>query len=74
MVYGEVRANAISRQTAMPLQPGRLYDVSLSASRTGATQHHSARFCLKANPDGSLRAIQVHYDEALGWSPSVCLP
>ncbi|MFE3970940.1 hypothetical protein [Stenotrophomonas sp. YIM B13575] len=74
VVYGEAPANAVARQTAMPLQPGRLYDVSMSATRTGATQFHSARFCMKANPDGSLRAIQVHYDKALGWSPSVCLP
>lgn len=74
VLYGEVPANAIARQTAMLLQPGRLYDVSMSATRTGATQFYNARFCVKANADGSLRAIEVHYDKALGWSPSVCLP
>ncbi len=74
VLYGEVPANAVATQTAMPLQPGRLYDVSMSATRTGATQFHRARFCVKANADGSQRAIEVKYDKALGWSPAVCLP
>ncbi|MGB9100097.1 MAG: hypothetical protein WCC51_05645 [Stenotrophomonas indicatrix] len=74
VLYGEVPANAVARQTSMPLKPGRLYDVSMSATRTGATQFYSARFCLKANADGSLHAIQVRYDDGLGWSPAVCLP
>ncbi|MGS7842387.1 hypothetical protein [Stenotrophomonas forensis] len=74
VLYGEVPANAVAIQTAMPLEPGRLYDVTMSATRTGATRFHSARFCVKADADGSLRAIQVSYDDALGWSPAVCLP
>ena len=74
VLYGEVPANAVAIQTAMPLEPGRLYDVSMSATRAGATRFYNARFCVKANADGSLRAIQVRYDDALGWSPAVCLP
>lgn len=74
VLYGEVPANAAPGQAAMTLQPGRLYDVTMSATKTGATKFYSARFCVKENDDGSLRAIQVRYDDALGWSPAVCLP
>ncbi|WMJ68287.1 hypothetical protein [Stenotrophomonas sp. 24(2023)] len=74
IAYGQAPATATLRHPAAPLQPGRLYTVDLEATREGPTRGYSARFCLKAQADGTLKALRVHYDRRLGWTAATCLP
>ncbi|MHC1652738.1 hypothetical protein ACODUL_05515 [Stenotrophomonas maltophilia] len=74
IAYGQTPAAATVRQSPTPLQPGRLYSVSLHASRKGPTHGYTTRFCLKAEADGTLKALQVRYHRTQGWTAAACLP
>ncbi|AYA89929.1 MULTISPECIES: hypothetical protein [Stenotrophomonas] len=72
IVYGDLPASATLRTSPQPLIPATLYEVYLNAPTNGPIRGYTAKFCLKAAPDGSTRVIPVRHDAQKGWSADAC--